>query len=220
MELAAACPGHHLFHPPPHFDPKHVRPNLQTPGAPAGHCLIEAGDWRTLRYHESWLIVWWFDGLIANIKRWGCCRKQESITDCLIVGWTCYVSWTHVWTQNLQSTIGNGFQNWQKSVFFPYFEPFHPLDLDLFWAWDLYVHQEYNFIDVVPPLDGSVTFRAQQTERWFRGPFLTTKMMRWFDMVKQIWKNIIDYKASIVGFDSWPWLNKVLSSFAVAGFFL
>ena len=29
--------------------------------------------------------------------------------------------------------------------------------------------EEYNFVDVVPPLDGSVPFRAQLTERWVGG---------------------------------------------------
>ncbi|CAK9031063.1 Uncharacterized protein SCF082_LOCUS19475 [Durusdinium trenchii] len=29
--------------------------------------------------------------------------------------------------------------------------------------------EEYNFVDVVPPLDGSITFRAQLTEVWYTG---------------------------------------------------
>ncbi|CAJ1460333.1 unnamed protein product, partial [Effrenium voratum] len=35
--------------------------------------------------------------------------------------------------------------------------------------------EEYNFIDVVPPLDGSVTFRAQQTEVWYSGGITFTQ---------------------------------------------
>ncbi|CAE6973673.1 unnamed protein product [Symbiodinium sp. KB8] len=41
-------------------------------------------------------------------------------------------------------------------------------------------YSEYNFVDVVPPLDGSVVFRAVQTEVWYTGGLSFSQGALWF----------------------------------------